>query len=150
MISTDVLEHIEHDKNAFNCLAKFVRPSGQILITVPAGQWLFGYHDEQLGHYRRYSAGTARQMVSDTCRVRRVRYFGTTLIPVCLLFSQWLRKPYPVAEVGGDKRSLISRILNTLLALEKRIHFPLGTSLLLCAERKRTTGQSTLALRSAA
>jgi 2-polyprenyl-3-methyl-5-hydroxy-6-metoxy-1,4-benzoquinol methylase len=150
VISTDVLEHIEGDKNAFNCLANLVRPGGHILITVPAGQWLFGYHDEQLGHYRRYSATTARHMVSETCRVQRVRYFGTTLIPVCLLYSQWLRKPYPVAEVGGNKRSLVSRILNTLLTLEKRIHFPLGTSLLLCAERKRTSGQSTPALRRAA
>ena len=147
-VSTDVLEHIADDRRAFERLADLVRPGGHVLIAVPAGQWLFGYHDEQLGHYRRYSASTLRQLVSGRCRVRRLRYFGCTLIPVCLLYSQWLRKKYPIAEVGG-KKSLVSRVLNVLLAIEQRVHVPLGTSVLLCAER-RAGGTGTAAARRAA
>ncbi len=142
VVSTDVLEHIEDDHAAFNRLASLVRPGGLLLIAVPAGQWLFGYHDEQLGHFRRYSAATLRQLVSDTCRVQRVRYFGCTLIPVCLMYSQLLRKSYPVAQVGGGNGSLVSRILHRLLAIERRIHLPLGTSVLLCAERRAADEQA--------
>ena len=134
-VSTDVLEHIADDRAAFECMARLVRPGGLVLVTVPAGQWLFGYHDEQLGHYRRYSKGMVRRLVSESCTVKKLRYFGGTLIPVCLAYSKWLRKPYPVAQVGGGT-SLVSRVLNGLLAAERRVALPLGTSVLLCAERK--------------
>jgi 2-polyprenyl-3-methyl-5-hydroxy-6-metoxy-1,4-benzoquinol methylase len=146
-ISTDVLEHIQDDRTAFDCLARLVRPGGQILIAVPAGQWLFGYHDEKLGHYRRYSARSVRQLAAETCLLERVRYFGCSLIPVCLLYSRWLRKPYPVAQMGENKQSLISRILNGLLALERRVHLPFGTSVLLCAKRRGTSGKMVQATR---
>jgi 2-polyprenyl-3-methyl-5-hydroxy-6-metoxy-1,4-benzoquinol methylase len=134
-ISTDVLEHIEDDRTAFDKIAELTRPGGMVLITVPAGQWLFGYHDEQLGHFRRYSKRSLRQLVTATCTVKKLRYFGGTLIPVCLAYSKWLRKSYPVAKVGGGK-SLVSRVLNGMLAMERRIPLPVGTSVLLCAERK--------------
>jgi 2-polyprenyl-3-methyl-5-hydroxy-6-metoxy-1,4-benzoquinol methylase len=150
IVSTDVLEHIEDDRAAFNRLAQLVRPGGQVLITVPAGQWLFGYHDEQLGHFRRYSAASLRQLVADTCRVQRIRYFGCTLISVCLMYSQWLRKSYPVAYVGDSKRSVVARILHHLLAIERRVHLPLGTSVLLCAERRITEDRASSARRNAA
>jgi 2-polyprenyl-3-methyl-5-hydroxy-6-metoxy-1,4-benzoquinol methylase len=134
-VSTDVLEHIEDDRTAFERMTALVRPGGLILVTVPAGQWLFGYHDEQLGHYRRYNKRAVRRLVSDTCTVKKLRYFGGTLIPVCLAYSKWLRKPYPVAKVGGGT-SLVSRTLNALLAAERRVPLPVGTSVLLCAQRK--------------
>ena len=53
VVSTDVLEHIEDDRAAFQKLVDLVAPGGLVIITVPAGQWLFGYHDEQIGHFRR-------------------------------------------------------------------------------------------------
>jgi 2-polyprenyl-3-methyl-5-hydroxy-6-metoxy-1,4-benzoquinol methylase len=141
-VSTDVLEHIEDDRTAFEKVAALVRPGGLILVTVPAGQWLFGYHDEQLGHFRRYSKRALRRLVSGACTVKKLRYFGGTLIPVCLAYSKWLRKPYPVAKVGGGT-SPVTRVLNGMLALERRIPLPLGTSVLLCAERKERAAATT-------
>ena len=137
VVSTDVLEHIADDRAAFAKLAELTRPGGLLLIAVPAGQWLFGYHDEQLGHYRRYNKRSLRQLVSDAGTVKKLRYFGGTLIPVCLAYSKWLRKPYPVAQVGGGT-SIVSRVLNGMLAAERRLPLPLGTSVLVCAERKAT------------
>jgi SAM-dependent methyltransferase len=150
VVSTDVLEHIEDDRTAFDRLFERVRPGGRLLIAVPAGQWLFGYHDEQLGHFRRYSAATLRELVAEKCRVQRLRYFGCTLIPVCLAYSQLLRKPYPVAQVGGNKRSLLSRVLNALLAIERRVHVPLGTSVLICAQKREAKAVGVPPLRKAA
>ncbi len=98
VIATDVLEHIQDDRAAFEKLISFVKPGGLVIITVPAGQWLFGYHDESLGHFRRYSLTTLRRLVNERCQVDHMRYFGFTLIPVCYLYSKLLRKPYPIAE----------------------------------------------------
>ena len=143
VVCTDVIEHIADDRTAFNKLVEYVRPGGHLLITVPAGQWLFGYHDEQLGHYRRYNKRSLRELVTETCEVRKLRYFGGSLIPVCLLYSKWLRKPYPIAKVGaGRNRSLVARVLNGMLSLERRIALPLGTSVLLCAERRASAADT--------
>jgi hypothetical protein len=108
-----------------------------VLITVPAGQWLFGYHDVQLGHYRRYSRKTLRDLISPLCNVEVMRYFGFSLIPVCLVFSKWLKRAYPVTESGDNaRRPVASFVLRTLMRLDKMLPLPLGTSLLLKAVRK--------------
>ncbi|HEV3383498.1 MAG TPA: class I SAM-dependent methyltransferase [Gemmata sp.] len=150
VVSTDVLEHIENDRVAFNKLADLVRIGGKVILTLPAGQWLFGYHDEQLGHYRRYSASTLRRLVSERCRVHRLRFFGLTLIPICLTYSTWLRMSYPIAQVGSGKQSFVSRVLRGMLAIERHLHFPLGTSVLVSAERQATNIVSERTVRKAA
>jgi SAM-dependent methyltransferase len=132
VIAVDVLEHIEDDRAALRKMASLVQPSGLLVITVPAGQWLFGYHDEQLGHHRRYSRQSLRALVETAVLVDDVRYFGMSLIPVCLLYSRLLRRPYPVAESGDASASpLLAPVLRGVLAAERRLRPPLGTSLIL-------------------
>jgi 2-polyprenyl-3-methyl-5-hydroxy-6-metoxy-1,4-benzoquinol methylase len=135
-VATDVLEHIADDRRAFASMARLVRPGGLVLITVPAGPWLFGLHDEMLGHYRRYNTGSLRRLVSEACEVAELRYFGCSLIPVCLLYSRLLRKPYPLPQQGARLPLLGERGLRWLLQLDRRLPLPLGTSLLLKGVRK--------------
>jgi 2-polyprenyl-3-methyl-5-hydroxy-6-metoxy-1,4-benzoquinol methylase len=131
VVATDVLEHIEDDRTAFDRLVDVVRPGAPIVITVPAMQSLFGFHDEALGHYRRYSKTTLRRLMERRCTMHFVRYFGATLIPVCLLYSRILRRAYPVAEAADSQRSpLLAPVLRTVLALESRFPALIGTSLI--------------------
>lgn len=137
-VSTDVLEHIEDDRAAFEKLASLVKPGGLVLITVPAGPWLFGHHDEALGHYRRYTRTSLRALVSAHCTTDVLRYFGLTLVPVCYLFSKVLRRPAPVVQCcDPTRRPLVVRALHTLLQLERRFPAPLGTSLIFKGTRRR-------------
>src|SRR5207245_11489208 len=53
--------------------SSLVRPGGLVLLALPAVPWLFGYHDELLGHYRRYSKRTLRALVSEHCDVEALR-----------------------------------------------------------------------------
>ncbi|HET9317425.1 MAG TPA: class I SAM-dependent methyltransferase, partial [Vicinamibacteria bacterium] len=134
VIATDVLEHIEDDHAAYRKLVRLVSPSGLIVLTVPAGQWLFGYHDEQLGHFRRYSRRSLRALAETASTVEDVRYFGVCLVPVCLWYSRWMRRPYPVAESADTRaRPLTAPILRAVLAAERRMRPPTGTSLILKA-----------------
>jgi 2-polyprenyl-3-methyl-5-hydroxy-6-metoxy-1,4-benzoquinol methylase len=150
VMATDVLEHIADDHTAFAKLVERARPGGLVIITVPAGQWLFGYHDESIGHYRRYSLRTLRRLAVGLCRVERLRYFGFSLIPVCYLYSKVLRRPYPVSEAGDtSKNPLVARALRTLLRLDKRLPMPFGTSVLMKAVR-HGAGQTATAGRRAA
>jgi SAM-dependent methyltransferase len=131
----DVLEHIEDDRRAFAKMANLARSGGILLVTVPAGRWLFGAHDEALGHFRRYSRAHLHRLAAPFCRIDTLRFFGFSLIPVCLWYSKLRRKPYPVAESGDRSRSpLLARALRTLLRLDRRLPMPFGTSLLLKGE----------------
>jgi 2-polyprenyl-3-methyl-5-hydroxy-6-metoxy-1,4-benzoquinol methylase len=141
VVSTDVLEHIEDDHAAFEHMMGLLRPGGLVVLTVPAGPWLFGYHDEQLGHFRRYTKRTLRRLVEASCDIQRLRYFGFTLVPVCLLYSKWLARPYPVAQWGDKKRSPVrSLALRSLMNLDRMLPMPLGISLLMKGVKKHSLG----------
>jgi len=138
VIATDVLEHIKDDYTAMKKLYDSTKEKGLIIITVPALQSLFGYHDEQLGHFRRYNKRNLKKLVLSPggLKLDLMRYFGFTLIPICYLFSCLLRKSYPI---GNNKKSLRGSIqdmvLNIMLRIDSLVPMPLGTSLICLVER---------------
>ena len=136
IVATDVLEHIEDDRGAFARLLTLARPGGTIIVTVPAGPWLFGYHDVALGHFRRYTRRRLLELPGPGCRVEEIRYLGFGLIPFCFLYSKLLRRPYPVAEAGNARRRpFVAMALRLVLALERALPMPAGTSLIMKAAR---------------
>jgi SAM-dependent methyltransferase len=50
----EVLEHIADDAQALEQWREYLRPSGWLLLSVPAHEGHFGAADELVGHYRRY------------------------------------------------------------------------------------------------
>lgn len=137
IVTNDVLEHIEDAVYAIQCLYNLAKPQAYLYISVPALQWLFGYHDISLGHYRRYNKHLMREQLTGSFLVRRIRYFGALLIPIALWFSRIRNQPYPLKS-QEDKQSLSSKIVNTILQFEGRVPLPLGTSLLVQAQRHRS------------
>ena len=55
ILAMDVLEHVKDEEEALTQWRHLLKPNGFLLITVPAFQALWSYHDELLGHYRRYT-----------------------------------------------------------------------------------------------
>jgi 2-polyprenyl-3-methyl-5-hydroxy-6-metoxy-1,4-benzoquinol methylase len=136
VISTDVIEHIENDQSAVGKIAQMTYSDGMIIIAVPSGPWLFGHHDRSIGHYRRYSLESLKSVLKNSAEVMDARYFGWTFIPICILFSKILKKPYPLAESGDSKKSpLVSIILKIVLQIDKAIALPIGTSLIIKAKK---------------
>lgn len=129
VIATDVLEHIKDDRKAFKKLAEFIRPKGSVVITVPAGQYLFGFHDVKLGHFRRYSLNSFKKIIPSSVNIKKLRYFGFFLIPVALLMSKFIKRSYPVAKSNNNV------VLDFILKLEKKIDPILGTSALFLGEK---------------
>ncbi|HEY1588298.1 MAG TPA: class I SAM-dependent methyltransferase, partial [Rhodanobacter sp.] len=82
----DVLEHIEQDTETLVALRPLLAKGGRILITIPAGQWLYGSHDRFLHHKRRYSPRQLRSKLADA-RLRSVRlsHFNTILFPLAVV-----------------------------------------------------------------
>lgn len=82
LLALDVLEHVEHDDEALAELRRVAAPTGRLLITVPAYQWLWSPHDDSHHHHRRYTLSRLRRLVlrSGWC-VQRATYFNSLLLP---------------------------------------------------------------------
>jgi 2-polyprenyl-3-methyl-5-hydroxy-6-metoxy-1,4-benzoquinol methylase len=134
VVMHDVLEHIEDDRQAVMKLSELMRPGGLLLLSVPALQSLFGRHDEQLGHFRRYSKKSLTKVLGEGLEVIDVRYFGMASIPIVWLFSKRLRRDYP--NISTDRVSLAQRLYGALCDAEAQIREPVGTALLAVARKR--------------
>jgi 2-polyprenyl-3-methyl-5-hydroxy-6-metoxy-1,4-benzoquinol methylase len=134
LVMHDVLEHIENERRAIACVAKLVKKGGQAVISVPAFNWLFGNHDVQLGHFRRYTKSRLIQLFEKDFEIVNSRYYGSLFIPVTLLFSRILKKSYPTGAVTASRWKQTA--FKTLCQVQKTLPEPIGTSVLIHGVRK--------------
>jgi len=141
----DVLEHLQDDRRAMGELHRILRPSGTLVVSVPAFQMLWGDHDTLYGHYRRYTTGEVRAKLEGAgFRISTLTYFEP-LFFVPLWIYRNLKKVL-VRDGGIEKRddfvSLpgpINTALTHMIAAERfairHVRFPFGVTLLAIAEK---------------
>lgn len=61
VIMLDVLEHIENDERCLQEARRVLCLGGEMVLTVPAHQYLYSNWDVVLGHYRRYTKKELRE-----------------------------------------------------------------------------------------
>ena len=59
----EVLEHMKNDREALHRWATWLRPGGDVLLSVPANPRRFGAADRYAGHYRRYTKTGLRSVM---------------------------------------------------------------------------------------
>jgi len=139
----DVLEHIEADFGALERAGRLLKPSGYLLLTVPAYQWLWSGHDVAHHHCRRYTVSMVNQRAQMAgLNVVRSGYVNTLLFPLIAIARL-------AAKVTGEKpnsdaalpRPLVNTILAKLFGLERHVAkhylFPFGTSALVVMAAKQ-------------
>ena len=121
ILAMDVLEHIENDHAALNEWKGLLNKDGVILITVPAFNILWSYHDEFLGHKRRYIYSTLK-LVTQNCGLRYLylNYAFSYLFPVMYLMRKLIK--------SGKKTDLVLPhiFINSILKMMGKIEFLLG------------------------
>jgi SAM-dependent methyltransferase len=70
----DVLEHVQDDRGELARAAAHLTPAGRLIVLSPAHQWLFTPFDERIGHWRRYSRRTLRDLAPAGLAVERLAY----------------------------------------------------------------------------
>ena len=81
----DVLEHLEHPVESLAALRARLTPDGALVLTVPANPWLWGPHDVQHQHFRRYTARTLAEHLREAgMRVEYLSYLNTLLLPLAI------------------------------------------------------------------
>ena len=144
VVALDVLEHIDADEASLISLRSCLAPNGQLMLTVPAYQWMFSGHDRIHHHKRRYSlAGLEKVVTASGLEVVRSGYFNSLLFPVVAavrLGSRLLRRD-AVSDMKMPGKP-VNRFLAWLFGLESKIlgwaKFPFGTSIFLIATNRGT------------
>lgn len=130
----DVLEHIDRDDESLRVLATVLAPGGNIILTVPALQFLWSSHDVAHHHQRRYSMRRLRAVLEQAgLRVEFISYFNSLLLPVAILqrlvsrFSG--REPALDNIPGRPINFFLERIFSAERVLLKHMRLPVGLSL---------------------
>jgi 2-polyprenyl-3-methyl-5-hydroxy-6-metoxy-1,4-benzoquinol methylase len=93
VVALNVVEHIEDDKRAITNCIQLLKAGGQLVILVPAFQALYNLFDEELGHYRRYTARTLRQLQEGAgLTIIHQQYFNAAGIAGWVIDGGLLRK----------------------------------------------------------
>lgn len=137
----DVLEHVDREQESIRRLTQLLRPGGILVVTVPAFQFLWGYHDELHHHRRRYRRpDLVRKISAEGLRVEYAGYFNSILfLPAAAvrLLDRWSsRRGKTGLQIPANP---VNRIMTWLFALERhwvgRLAVPFGLSLLAVARR---------------
>ena len=134
VVLMNVLEHIQDDKAVLTKLQQRLKPTGRIVILVPACQWAFGSTDDRLGHYRRYWKGYTRELVASLgMEIEKMRYYHFIGV-----WAWWWNAKFAHRQNQSDGQiKLFDKFFVPVISrLEKFVPPPVGQSLLFVARQK--------------
>ncbi|MFO0598510.1 MAG: class I SAM-dependent methyltransferase [Myxococcaceae bacterium] len=140
----DVIEHLDHPIEALRALRSHLTWDGQVVITVPAFQFLWSHHDDANQHRRRYSRiELVSHLSSAGFKVTWASYFNTALFPAVAAARLLERfRPGHAESASGDLQPTaepLNSVLKFVFASERlalhRTQLPFGVSLVAVAQR---------------
>jgi SAM-dependent methyltransferase len=82
IISSDSIEHMEHDLTALRHWYRLLRPGGMLVVFAPAYKWLWSSHDVVNHHFRRYTRSElAEKTAVAGFNIARSGYWNSVLLP---------------------------------------------------------------------
>jgi SAM-dependent methyltransferase len=92
IFALDVIEHLNNDLDYLVALKGWLRAGGEILVTVPAHEFLWSYHDVINAHFRRYSKKQLTELAEKAgLEIEKIRWWNSFLLPY-LYFARRLKK----------------------------------------------------------
>jgi SAM-dependent methyltransferase len=131
VVCLNVLEHIRDDAAVVNRFRECLSPGGHALLLVPAHPALFGEIDRSVGHERRYTRRSLRELVSRAgLRPVETRYVNPLGALGWLASSRLLRR----AQVPSGPLRAYDRLVPLLRRLDS-LPLPFGLSVWAVARR---------------
>lgn len=132
LFALNVLEHIEDDSNAIKNAQKLLKPGGRIIFLVPAYPSLFCRFDRELGHFRRYTRRTLKNLLQKSGNaIERIFCFNLAGIIGWLLFGKLSgRKQIENTEMG-----IFNRLVPIFKFMDKITFQRTGLSIIIVASK---------------
>lgn len=137
----DVLEHIDDDAEALRRLGQFLKPGGTLMVTVPAYLWMWGPHDVQLHHRRRYSKHSLHACCkAGNVSIERMSSFNCFLFPLAAgmrMVDKLMKRTVAsgLAVPFGPMNWAFAKVFGAERFLLRRSNLPWGLSLLLVGKK---------------
>lgn len=143
VVAFDVLEHIEHHKEALSEWTRVLKKGGAVMFTVPAYQWLWSDHDTSLHHHRRYTKKLIKSLLPKDGKIQRLSYYMVFSLPMIVGF-RFLNKilgrktnsETSYVNVPDQVNDVFTGFLKAEALAHKVITFPAGTSLITIIRKK--------------
>ncbi len=138
----DVIEHIPDESGVLREALRVLRPSGLLVVTVPAYQFLWSRHDELNHHQRRYRRRSLAAVLQRAgFEIAKLSYYNTLLFPAAVgrkALMRFSRVDGPAShldEVPGPLNAALRRVLLCEQPLVRHWDLPFGASLICVARR---------------
>lgn len=139
----DVLEHIGDERKFLSICHALLSSKGHLILTVPAGRWLWNETDRASGHMRRYERDELRdKLVRAGFTVQSMRYWNVLLFPLYALWH-WIsgmnRKDSVTAHLHRIPKwanTLLEWVFSVELFLFSRMQPPFGATLVVWAQKE--------------
>lgn len=133
VVCVNVLEHIGNDKQALKNLYKLLEDREYLILLVPSHPKLYGAIDQSIGHFRRYDKNDLINKLKDVgfaiVSFRRVNFLGA--------IGWWIaQKILREKTIKEDNIKIFNVVAPLVLPLEDIMEPPLGTSILVIAQKK--------------
>lgn len=136
VVALDVIEHIEDDVGALQAMRRALKPTGTLILSVPALSQLYGQKDVDVGHFRRYDKeALLHAMAAAELRVETCRFWNLLGIPPVFLSNLRGKRLDESVRYG---KSRTAKALNRALGMwfryvENPIEWPIGLTLIATA-----------------
>lgn len=134
IVSFNVLEHIEDHESALSIWRDLLVENGQLVVLVPNNPWLYAPIDKLVGHYRRYTKESMRQLTESTRLETRNFFYGNAIGILGWLVFAKLLKCYTISD--GSLR-LYKFIKLAFGPIERFIEKYTGLSLIVVTQPRR-------------
>ena len=139
VLATDIVEHVDDDLGALTEIRRVLKPSGRVLITVPAFKLLWGLQDEVAHHKRRYRAKQLLLLAANAGLVVQKKFYFNYILFLPILFARLMIRLLGIRLNSENQMNspLINRILKRVFRFDvwsaPFVRPPFGVSYLIVA-----------------
>ena len=130
----NVIEHIKDDLLAIKNCKYLLRSDGHLVLLAPAYSWLYSSFDKQLGHFRRYSLKSLKELLArNRFTILSGSYFNFTGIGGWLLFG----KIFKQKMLSKGEMSAFNKIVPIARIIDKILVKKIGLSIIVTGIKKQ-------------
>ena len=142
IIASEVLEHLENDKEEIKKLCSLLKPNGFFLATVPAYKFLFSMKDIKLQHKRRYNILNFRNLIFPFFYKIKLSYYNFFLFPpiaLGIIFCKLFKIDF-IDRVERKPYNLLNYLFYQIFKFESfflnKINYPFGIFIIFLGKKK--------------